>query len=209
MFLLAEDKALKSLLQGITVIDEANAARPVQVWYGFPDVELRQQTYPYMTIDLIDIRAANNRQQSGLMYDSDNQGTIAEVTGVGYSYEFPVTYDIIYQVTSYARNPQHDRSIIYQVLNQKLPNKYGFLPISNELGTEIVYRHMFLDEFIKRDYIEEGRRTLRNVFTVRVLSNMSHTEASELVKEVAQVSVNSTTSYIPSGLTIVPPFTNP
>ena len=63
-FLFAEDKALKSLLQGITVTDVKNNTRPVKVWFGYPDVELRTQDYPYMAIDLYDIQEANDRQSS-------------------------------------------------------------------------------------------------------------------------------------------------
>ena len=42
-FVFAEDKALKTLLQGITVSDLKSAPRPVKVWFGYPDVELRQR----------------------------------------------------------------------------------------------------------------------------------------------------------------------
>ena len=52
-FLLNEEAALKSLLSGMTVADSGNQARPVGVFYGQPDKEIRQQSYPYLTIDLI------------------------------------------------------------------------------------------------------------------------------------------------------------
>ena len=65
-FLLAEDAALKSLLSGMTVIDEkaggSSTPRAVQVWYGTPDIELRDQKFPFITIDLMDIRLAPERQ---------------------------------------------------------------------------------------------------------------------------------------------------
>ena len=52
-FILNEEEALKSLLSGMTVSDSGNANRPVGVFYGQPDKEIRQQAYPYITIDLI------------------------------------------------------------------------------------------------------------------------------------------------------------
>jgi hypothetical protein len=197
-FILAEDTALKSLLQGISVVDEKSISRPVKVWFGFPDIEVRAQDYPYMTIELLDVSPSNERQHSGFLYDNDFRGTIAPVEGVSYEYEYPVAYDLIYQVTSYARHPRHDRAIIYQFLNEKVPHKFGQIAIPNELGTEISYRHIFLDGFIKRDLIEEGRRLLRNVFTVRVVSEMTPAQAATATGTVEEVNINIETSHIPS-----------
>ena len=197
-FILAEDTALKSLLQGISVVDEKSISRPVKVWFGFPDIEVRAQDYPYMTIELLDVSPSNERQHSGFLYDNDFRGTIAPVEGVSYEYEYPVAYDLIYQVTSYARHPRHDRAIIYQFLNEKVPHKFGQIAIPNELGTETSYRHIFLDGFIKRDLIEEGRRLLRNVFTVRVVSEMTPAQAATAIGTVEEVNINIETSHIPS-----------
>ena len=197
-FILAEDSALKSLLQGMSVVDEKSINRPVKVWFGLPDVEVRAQDYPYMTIDLLDVAPSNERQHSGYLYDNDYRGTVTPENGVTYEYEYPVAYDLVYQVTSYARHPRHDRAIIYQFLNEKVPHKFGRLPVPNELGTETSYRSMFLDGFIKRDLIEEGRRLLRNVFTVRVISEMTPAQAATAIGMVEQVNINIETSYIPS-----------
>ena len=196
-FILAEDTALKSLLQGISVVDEKSISRPVKVWFGFPDVEVRAQDYPFMTIELLDVSPSNERQHSGFLYDNDFRGTIAPVEGISYEYEYPVAYDLIYQVTSYARHPRHDRAIIYQFLNEKVPHKFGQIAIPNELGTETSYRHIFLDGFIKRDLIEEGRRLLRNVFTVRVVSEMTPAQAATAIGTVEEVNINIETNYIP------------
>ena len=199
-FILAEDAALKTFLSGITVSDEKNANRPVQVWFGYPDVELRAQTYPYMTIELIDVRAAKERQSSGYMYDSDNRGTVAPEAGVAYGYMMPLPYDLVYQVTSYSRHPRHDRAIITQLLQQKFQSQYGNLDVPNELNTETAKRHMFLDGFLKRDMIEEGRRLFRNAFTVRVVSEMTPLNAENALSNVQTVEINRITNDIPDGL---------
>lgn len=202
-FILAEDAALKSFLAGLTVSDEKNPNRPVQVWFGYPDVELRAQTYPYITIELIDVRASRERQTSGIMYDTDNRGTVAEDPGVVYRYNMPLPYDLVYQVTSYSRHPRHDRAIITQLLQQKFQSQYGNLDVPNELGTETAKRHMFLDGFLKRDMIEEGRRLFRNAFTVRVVSEMTPFDAENALSTVQTVEINRITTDIPDGLTPV------
>jgi hypothetical protein len=150
-----------------------------------------------MTIELLDVSPSNERQHSGFLYDNDFRGTIAPVEGISYEYEYPVAYDLIYQVTSYARHPRHDRAIIYQFLNEKVPHKFGQIAIPNELGTETSYRHIFLDGFIKRDLIEEGRRLLRNIFTVRVVSEMTPAQAATAIGTVEEVNINIETNYIP------------
>lgn len=200
-FIIAEDQALKLLCQGMTVVDQKNATRPVKVWFGFPDVELRDQDFPYMTIDLIDILPGLGRQHQGTLYDSDNRGTQAPVEGLSYSYDYPVAYDLVYQITSYARHPRHDRSIVYQMLN-KFPLRYGKLAVPNQLGTETAYRSMFLDGFVKRDVVQDetgNRRTLVNVFTVRVISEMTPLQALTATQQVKTVNINTTTTNIPSG----------
>lgn len=192
-FLLAEDAALKSSLSGITVADEKNANRPVRVWFGYPDVELRAQDFPFITIDLISMRNATERQNSGEIYDSNLQGTIAPVNGVSYNYEIPVAYDLVYQITSYSRHPRHDRAIIFQ-LNQKFPAMRGHLAVPDALGTSTAYRHMFLESFYKHDAAEGengNKRLLRNIYTVRVVSEMTpNTAAAVGIPDVTAVSLN-------------------
>ena len=195
-FILSEDEALKALLQGFTVSDEKNANRAVQVWYANPDPELRAQSFPYITLELIGMDVARYRMHEGLIVDNDLQGTIAPVSGMDYVYELPVPWDLTYQVTSYSRHPRHDRAILAHLLNTVFPAHRGFLKVTNDLGTETGYRHLILEEFVKRDIIEDGRRTYRNIFTVTVTSEGQPT-SYENVKEATSVEINDTTSNIP------------
>lgn len=210
-FLLAEDAALKTLLSGIVVSDEKSATRAVNVWFGFPDVEIREQVYPFVTIDLLSVSASSDRQTAGVLYDSDYQGTVAATTNVSYAYEIPVAYDLIYQVTSYSRHPRHDRSIIFQ-LNQKFPGMRGHLPVPNALGTATANRHLFLESFYKNDRAEGehgNKRLLKNVYTIRVVSEMTPAEAAVAIPGVTAVSLNKnangswTAQTIPSSKTTV------
>lgn len=199
-FILAEDNAIKELCKGIVVSDTASNSRPVKVWFGYPDVEIRDQAFPFITVDLIDIIPANNRQHSGVIYDSDNAGTIEPIPDTYYSYDIPVAYDLVYQITSYSRHPRHDRTIMYELLN-KFPSKYGKLAVPNQLETETGYRSMFLDGFVKRDTADSetgNRRLLRNTLTVRVISEMSPRVAGQFSPMVETV-VLDTISYTLTG----------
>lgn len=191
-FLLAEDAALKTHLASITVADEKNANRPVGVWFGYPDTEIRTQTYPFITIDLLGIRSATERQAAGFIYDSDRQGTVAPQNNQYYEYEIPVAYDLLYQITSYSRHPRHDRAIIFQ-LNQKFPGMRGHLSVPNDLGTATAKRHMFLESFVKADAAEGengNKRTLRNIYTIRVVSEMTPSNAATAIRGVDVISLN-------------------
>jgi len=207
-FVLAEDSALKTHLNGITVSDDKSNSRPVKVWYGFPDVEVRDQSFPYITIDLIDILPANERQTYGFITDTDNLGTVTPDPNYVYTNQIPVAYDLIYQITSFSRHPRHDRSIIYQLMT-KFPSKYSRLKVYTPDGTGFTIRSMFVDGFVKRDTVEGetgNRRLLRNVYTVRVVSQMTPDVANAVAtKLVSTVQINNTTSSIPSGLKPVRP----
>ena len=198
-FINSEDEALKNLLKGIRVADEKNSNREVGVWFSMPDAELRKQSFPFMTIELIDTQVAGYRQHAGLIYDNDFQGTIAPEAGVTYAYELPVPWDLTYQITTYARHPRHDRAIIAHLLNKVFPAQRGYLPVENDLGTETAYRHLFLDEYTKRDTVEDGRRLYRNVFTVTVTSEGSPS-VSPPAPDVEEVLINPTTTHIPDDL---------
>ena len=206
-FIIAEDLALKTLLAGLTVKDDKNQSRPVKVWFGFPDVEIRTQDFPYITIDLIDVIPAEYRQTYGYLVDSDYRGTQTAVEGYMYDYTVPVAYDLMYQISTFARHPRHDRSLMFQLLN-KFPSKYGYLTVPNELGTQSSNRSMFLDGFVKRDTVtsETGnRRLLRNALSIRVVSEMTPTQALAATGQIQTVNINTTTSDIPTVLTPLPP----
>lgn len=199
-FILSEDAALKSLLSGIVVADEKNASRQVGVWYAYPDVESRDQKFPFITIELIDFTPAVARQHSGIFIDNDLQGTVAPGPASSYTYEIPIPWDLTYQITTYSRHPRHDRAIMAHLLNKVFIAKRGYLPVLNDLGTETSYRHLTLDEFIKRDTIEDNRRLYRNVFTVTVTSEGTAATYSQATTAITSVNINKkTTNDIPPG----------
>jgi hypothetical protein len=131
--------------------------------------------------------------------DNTNRGTQAPSQTEAYSYYAPTTYDLFYQVSTYSRHPRHDRSIMFSMLNEKIPGKYGHLLIPQANGVGTVARHMFLEGFVKRDSVEDGRRLLRNVFSIRVVSEMTPNQVAQATALVETVNLETTPATIPSG----------
>ena len=80
-FLLAEDAAVKARFSGMTVTDDKNAARPVQVFFRYPEGDT-ERTYPFITIEMIDIVHALDRQHSEVqLYASTSGAASLQYTG--------------------------------------------------------------------------------------------------------------------------------
>jgi hypothetical protein len=159
-----EDKALKERLGGITVSDSGNASRPVPVFYGQPDKDIRNQTYPYITIDLVGVIEDRERAHRGyvpLTYVPENVATVMDNQYVS----MPIPLDLYYQVTTWSRQPRHDRQILGAMLNPvRLPYRFGQLWIPEDA----TWRRMDLMGYSKRDTNEGGKRLFSNVYNLRV-----------------------------------------
>lgn len=179
-FLLSEDKALRQNLQGMTVTDQKADAdgipRQVRVFYGQPDQELREQSYPYITIDMIDVQRDPEREMRG-MVKPDYLAPADLAENKDWQIELPIPVNIDYQVTSYARHPYHDRELLSQLLHSNLPFRFGQLSLDD--GT---YRRLEVMDVSKRDSTEQAKRLYVNAVTVRVSSEISQTSAVELYK---------------------------
>ena len=160
-----EDNALKQLLAGITVSDAGNASRPVGVWFGQPDAQIRQQSYPYITIDLIGISEAQERVHAGLVeLNYVPEGVDPEKD---YIVQYPIPVDLMYQVTTYSRQPRHDRQIMAQLFGPtRLPLRFGMIAIPED-GTA---RRLDMLRFSKRDTTEQDKRLFCNVYTIQISS---------------------------------------
>lgn len=183
-FLLSEDEALRKYLQGITVNDQRAAGddvpRQVGVWFGQPDQELRNQSYPYITIDMIDIQRDAAREMRGRITGTVEQfGYLGptEESDLGWDVELPIPVNIDYQITTYARQPRHDRELLAQLLYTKLTLRFAQL----ELNDNTVRRLEVLD-VAKRDSVEQGKRLFINAMTVRVTSEIAQAAYREYYK---------------------------
>jgi hypothetical protein len=174
-YIINEDQALKSLLAGITVSDSGNPTRPVGVWFGQPDVEIRQQSYPYITIELIGISEGFDRAHRGYVdYPYIPEGADEEETYAGW---YPIPVNLDYQITTYARQPRHDRQIINALFAPgRLPLRFGLLQIPED-GT---VRRVDVLGFVKRDTTEQDKRLFSNIYNVQVSSEFLPAQLNQL-----------------------------
>lgn len=164
VFIFAEDEALKTLMQDIYVTDRRNANRHVKAYYGMPDMQITDQTYPYAVIDLINMREARERYVNGTMEYVTSQDGFPYIPGTRRSAMYPQPWDLDYSITTYARDPRHDRQIIVQMTGLKLPGRMGELLVP---GDHSIRRAELLG-FAKLNAPENQRKLYRNVFTIRV-----------------------------------------
>jgi hypothetical protein len=219
-FLLAEDKALRQLLQGMTVTDQkadgTDTPRQVGVWFGQPDQELRQQAYPYVTIDMIDVIKDSERETRGLVAP-DYLTPEGLVEGKGWEIHTPIPVIISYQITTYARHPRHDRELINQVVYSRLPFRFGTLTVETGRVDEDnvpvkTYRRLDVVNVSKRDVTESAKRLFVNAITVNVSSEIVQDTIAELYK-VTQINMDTLDVTLQGGLgrnaqfTSVDPFT--
>ena len=184
-FLINEDNALKQLLQGITVADSGNSARPVGVFYGQPDKEIRAQAYPYITIDLVGIKEDTARAHRGYVpMTYTPEGVDPDVD---HNVNFPIPVDLLYQVSTWSRQPRHDRQIIASLFGPgRLPFRFGQLAIPED-GTN---RRLDMLGFSKRDTTENGKRLFNNVYNIRISAELF----PDLLVRMYQVLENPTIS---------------
>ncbi len=203
-FLLAEDEALRNLLKGMTVTDqksvtEEGPTRTVDVWFGQPDQELRDQKYPYITIDMVDIaedfsRSMRGRVKPAYLADPETMGTEEDDWDNdlhGWEVDFPIPVNIDYQITTYSRQPRHDRQILAQLLYTKIPRRFAIL----ETGPNTVAgtnRRLDVLDIAKRDVSENGKRLFVNAITVRVSSEIAPATYKKLYK-VLELDITGTT----------------
>jgi hypothetical protein len=202
-FLLSEDEAIRNLLKDMVVTDQkatgTDTPRKVGVWFGQPDQELTAQKYPYITIDMIDLAEDFARSMRGRVkpvYISD-PATIdgdAEFDSEtqGWDINFPIPVNIDYQITTYARQPRHDRELLAQLLYTRLPLRFGTLDTGANNATGTTRRLDVLD-VSKRDVTEQGKRLFVNAFTVRVSSEIAPETYNKMYKAL-QLNVTGPTN---------------
>ena len=192
-FLLAEDNALKAYLRArVRVSDSTDGSRPVPVFFGLPEKELHELTYPSIILELIDVSEAVERRHRGyanswLTYRPAGFVEAPENHAEG-QIDLPAPFDITYQITTLARHPRHDRQMLATLHVGPLEVRGSALPVEAD---ETVRR---LDRvgFAKRDTVDENRkRVYRNVFTYRVSAELFPDQAQAIYRTVERVSINS------------------
>lgn len=189
-FLLEEDNALKRLLSGMTAVDDQRGARPVHVWFGQPDLEIRKRTFPYISIELIDITESQERVVAGqpvMTYTPPGFQPLHQDFHPVAAW-FPTPYDLDYQITVWSRHPRHDRDIVRDLLAGRLPIRFGQLTLP-ETG-RVSRLDMLGGPRVADTTDEDGKRLFRKVFTVRVGTELFPDAAVTAVGLVQQVRIN-------------------
>ena len=198
--LLAEDAALKARFATLSVSDDRNGSRPVQVFYRYPEAET-ERSYPFLTIEMIDLVHAKNRQhsESDLLYPKvgipqrsrfigrpnelsywpsriANMNTVTGTTNIEFitSGEF-VPVDLLYQVSTFTRSALHDRQLSSQMLSTIVPFRKGYIDIPED-GTT---RRLDLLDWTTADLLdsESGyrKRIFRKIYTLQMTAEIPST----------------------------------
>jgi hypothetical protein len=193
-WLLAEDRALKLKLQGIKVTD-TNApvgGRPVAVRYWEPETERSPLTFPIIMIRHTDIQKDEEREHRGridLGYSPEGFDPVTITNGNAYYQskiyaEFPIPYNLDYQVSVLSRNSQHDiqlRGIMLQT--QYLPTRFGFLEIPEDGTVRSLYVLGSVSDDDATD--ADGKRLFSTNYVVRIATEL--VEGAHLIDQVQQV----------------------
>jgi hypothetical protein len=200
-FLFAEDEAIKKRFATLTVSDDRDNDRPVQVFFRYPEGETERK-YPFITIELIDVIHAKNRQHSETYLDTHRAGhpnnldywpstsSASSPNVVGFD-SFRTTeftpVDLLYQVSTFTRSAIHDRQLANQMLANIVPFRYSSIMIEAD-GTS---RRLDLLDWSTADLLdpEAGyrKRIFRKVYTLQMTSEIPTTALLGL-KKVLSVS---------------------
>lgn len=195
--LLAEDEALKKMFEGMTVPDDRENERPVEVFFRYPEGET-ERSYPFITLEHIDIIHARNRQhsESDIFFRTGAVNVPAIPVGSAHSMDYwpsvssnfnfktgknnyayleaneHVPIDLLYQVSTFTRTALHDRYLTVKMLTEIFPWRRGFINI----GADNTIRRLDLLDWTTADLLdpEAGyrKRIFRKVYTVQITAEI-------------------------------------
>lgn len=205
-FLLAEDAAVKEKFSHITVTDDRRNARPVKVFFRYPEGETEKE-YPFITIENVGLQHARNLQHSEVTYyysPNDDSSASAltyfpsEMSFEDIANDAPVDQTLTmstdsfvpvyltYQVSTYARSALHDRQITAKMLRYFVPFRRGSIYVPED-GTA---RRFDLLGWANADLLDQEsgyrKRIFRKVYTVQMTAEIPVRDI-EQVKRVASV----------------------
>lgn len=207
-FLLAEDEALKLRFTGLKVSDDRNGERDVQVFFRYPEGET-ERLYPFITIEMIDIVHARNRQHSvvdqyayreGDEWAENNPAAINYYPSIASELTVPeeleymkttefVPVDILYQVSTFTRSALHDRQLSAKMLYDVVSFRYNSIYIPAD-GTS---RRLDLLDWTTADLLdpEAGyrKRIFRKIYTLQMTAEIP---TSEFVGIKQATTINTT-----------------
>ena len=211
-FLLAEDAALKArLLNGLSVSDDRQNSRKVQVFYRYPESDT-ERSFPFVTIELIGISHARYRQESELTYyyvspefsasvplssssnkidyfpseyvDADMENIVGDSPYLATQQMIPI--DLTYQISTYCRSQRHDRDLTAGMLRYVFPFRRSYITIPEDNTS----RRCDLLSWRSSDVMDQEagykKRIFRKVYTVQINSELPQSDlfAAEAAFEI-------------------------
>jgi len=209
-WILNEDAALKSKLTGLLVSDtNAGAgARPVLCRYRMPEAEFATATFPMIIIARQNILKDDEREHRGktrLMYTPESVGAwnplVEDYSTSPYNVDFPIPFNINYEVVVYSRKEQHNIELVGQLAQQELlPARFGYLEIPED-GT---VRSLFLEGGPEFESAKDadGKRIYRTHYVVRIATEMAPTIAAIASATEIDISVGVEESHLVENLVV-------
>jgi hypothetical protein len=213
-FLLAEDEAIKLRFSGLYVTDDRNERRPVKVFFRYPEGETERE-YPFITIELIDVLHASERQHSDVTIYADTSASTLfeghpaffdywpnEADGISasatsgssqfYTADDFIPIDLLYQVSIYTRSSLHDRQLTSGIMSRVAPWRWNSIYIQAD-GTS---RRFDMLDWTNADLLdmESGyrKRIFRKVLTLKMSSEITHQMLDQLTGTQPVTEINST-----------------
>lgn len=197
-WLFNEDKALKLKFQGLSVTDvNAPSGRPVSVRFRLPEYELANVTYPLVVIDHVDVTKDSSREHRGriqLPYAPEGQPIWWPSTATSYDpaqspyiTEFPIPFNITYQVTVTSRKIAHHMSLVQMIsVFDRIPPRFGYLTIPED-GT---VRTLDVSEgpHLRSYKDQDGKRSFEIAYLVSVSTELAPYQIQQF-QQVHQVLV--------------------
>lgn len=179
-WLLNEDKAVKAKLTGLTVQDVNAPAngRPVKVRFRLPETELADVDFPMVVIEHAGVTKDDDREHRGHITLPYTPEGFPERDG-GYQTEFPIPYNVDYQITVYSRKVQHHMALISALASfDRIPARFGFLDIPED-GT---VRRMDLigGPELESTHDADEKRLFRATYLVRVSTELTDLKVQDL-----------------------------
>lgn len=192
-----ESEALKKHLSGVKVTATTYpAGRDVPVIFVGPDFELRSASYPGIYLSYAGMRRASEREHRGpakLQYappgfptdvqvpvdleDKDNpatepwSNTFDPAKSPYKTWDYPIPYDLDFNVTVVTRNYQQMFEIIAQLDEaERIPARFGGLKVPEDGTIRTLELLGGPDTSWLKD--EDGKRLLQSIYTVRVAAEI-------------------------------------
>jgi len=172
-----EDMAVKAKLQGLTVADVNDDARPVTVRYRAPENAYADQSFPLIILDRVDEVFDPARAHTGYIqipYVPEGYRSYPGAPGMAaspYWSEFPIPMFLDYSVTLLCRKALHLTALLAQLTTfDLLPPRYGYLVVPQDNTVRRLDVVGGPDTDAVRD--EQGKRLLRAVWRIRTVAEL-------------------------------------